>query len=248
MIPTDKKLLKEHIIKNGSFSSKENERIFINYFETAPRYIFRAVDKKYQITDKILADVGCAFGMNLPHCSKGSYGIEVDQKKVEFAQKLGLKIYSIDIGKEDIALLPKVEVIWCSHVVEHVNSPHIFLRKLHQLLKPGGLVVIFVPTIPLAPVLQHVPVLGKLVRGFDVDDHVNAYIPKTLQFFCERAGFKTIEVSPFYPGILTIFNKLPFFNRFVSRCTYIGQKIDNWEYPPEATRRTEKSVNGFRFK
>jgi SAM-dependent methyltransferase len=174
--------------------------------------------------------------------------IEVDKEKVEFAQKIGLKIYNIDIGKEDISLLPKVEAIWCSHVLEHVDSPHVFLRKLHQLLKPGGLVVLFVPTMPLVPILQHVPILGKLVKGYDVDDHINAFIPKTLQFFCERAGFETIEVSPFYPGILNVLNKLPVFNRFVSRCTYIGQKIEDWEYPSEATRKAEENLSGYRFR
>lgn len=247
MIPTENHLLKDHIIKNGSFNSEKNEKIYHQFFETAPRYIFRAVDKKYQITKKILCDVGCSFGMNLPFCAQGSYGIEINREKVEFAKNIGLTIFDIDIGKEDISSLPKVEVIWCSHVLEHVDSPHIFLRKLHQLLKPDGLLVLFVPTIPLIPILQQVPSLGKLVRGYDIGDHINAFIPKTLHFFCERAGFKTAEVSPFYPNILKIFNKLPFLNRLISRCTYVGQKIEGWEYPPDATRKAEENIKGYRF-
>ena len=90
-------MLKNHIIENGSYGVEENEKIYHDFFETAPRYIFRAVDKKYQIRDKTLCDVGCSFGMNLPHCSKESYGLEVDNEKVDFAQKIGLNVINLDI-------------------------------------------------------------------------------------------------------------------------------------------------------
>lgn len=239
--------LREYILTQGCYSRPENEQIYDKWFSNAPRYLFRAVDKKYGITKKILCDVGCSYGMNLLFCAPGSYGIEIEHHEVKFAEHLGLAVYERDIINEDICDLPKAEVVYCSAILEHVESPHILLRKLHQLLKPQGLVAVYVPTLPLISALRQLPGVGKYFTGHTASDHINAFVPSTLRFFCERAGFKTIEVSPFYPGPLRFLNHLPVANQLVDGCIYIGQSIRDWEYPRKATRRVTISKKGFEF-
>jgi 2-polyprenyl-3-methyl-5-hydroxy-6-metoxy-1,4-benzoquinol methylase len=239
--------LREFISAHGCYSRQENEDIYDRWFAKAPRYLFRAVDKKYGISRKILCDVGCSYGMNLLSCSPGSYGIEIEHHEVHFANRLGLTVYERDIINDEICDLPKVDAVWCSAILEHVDSPHILLRKLHQLLKPQGLMAVYVPTLPLISTLKQLPVVGKYFIGHTASDHINAFVPSTLRFFCERAGFKTIEVSPFYPGPLGLFNHLPLANQLVDGCLYIGESIQDWEYPRKATRRATISKKGFEF-
>jgi SAM-dependent methyltransferase len=238
----DKNWLRNYVLNYGCYSAEENLRIYEKWFATAPRYLFRAVDKKYWITDCVLCDVGCAYGMNLIHCKSGSYGIEIEEYAVKFARSLGLTVYQRDVLKNDLSDLPQSDALWCSAVLEHVDSPHVFLRKLHSLLKSGGLLVIYVPTIPLVTWMKHLPRLGRYFSGHLAADHVNAFVPETLRFFCERSGFETIELSPFYPGPLALFNHVPL-NRLVDGCVYVGRKIEGWEYPSKATRRTAVMVN-----
>lgn len=228
-----KKELREHILEHGLYSHEENLRIYEKWFANGPRYLFRAVDKKYGISNKPLCDVGCAYGMNLVYCHPGSYGIEIQEYEVKFAYGIGLKVYQKNLITDDISDLPNVEAAWCSAVLEHVDTPHIFLRKLHSLLKTDGVLALYVPTIPICPQLRHLPKFGKYFCGHTADDHINAYSPKTIRFFCERAGFKTLEISHFYPNLFSIFNKIP----FIDGCVYIGGKIDNWQYPERATRK-----------
>jgi SAM-dependent methyltransferase len=237
--------LREYILTHGCYSHEENLRIYEKWFASAPRYLFRAVDRKYGITEKVICDVGCAYGMNLVFCAPGSYGIEIEEYEAKFASSLGLTLYHCDVINDDLASLPEVEVVWCSAVLEHVDCPHTFLRKLHLLLKPDGLLAVYVPTIPLFPWLRHLPRLGRYFSGYTAADHINAFLLVTLRFFCERAGFKTIEVSPFYPGPLRAFNRLPLANRFVGGCVYVGRKIGDWEYPDKATRRVASNRRGF---
>ena len=66
---TNQPSLQEFVVQKGCYSSEENLRIYNKWFATAPRYIFRAVDRKYHLTDQILCDVGCAYGMNLVSCN-----------------------------------------------------------------------------------------------------------------------------------------------------------------------------------
>ena len=243
----DRSELKRLILEKGCFEQEENERIFKKWFQDAPRYLFRAVDRKYRLTQMEICDVGCSYGMNLVHCTPGSYGIELEPKQVAFARSLDLSVWQRDIITDDLSDLPRVDAVWCAAVLEHVESPHTFLRKLQQLLKPEGLLALHVPTVPALRSLGlgRLPVLGKYFTGHVASDHINAFTPETLTFVCERAGYRTIEVSPFFPGPLRLFNHVPPFPNMIDGCTYIGRAVPDWQYPPKATRRVAATPKGF---
>lgn len=186
--------------------------------------------------------------MNLPFCTPDSFGIEKTESEVRFARSLGLVVHQRDVLKDELSDLPKVQVVWCSAVLEHVDSPHTFLRKLSGLLNPGGLLLLYVPTIPLLPWLRHVPKFGRYFDGHTASDHVNAFVPSTLRFFCERAGYATLEISPFYPGILKVFNHVPLASRLVDGCVYVGRRIEAWDYPSKASRNAASDLQGLEAK
>ncbi len=215
--------LKQLIAEKGCYSREENLRIYEKYFAKAPRYLFRAVNKKYNIVGKTLCDVGCSYGMNLIFSAPGSYGIEIDAEKTRFARSIVLEVHQRDLLQDGAYGLPKIDVVWCSAVLEHLDAPYPFIRRLMELLKPGGLMIIYVPTIPLIRWLEHLPGVGRFLTGYDNRDHRYAFVPETLRFLCERAGLRTIEVSPFLPIPFSVFNHMPVLNRLVGRCVYIGQ-------------------------
>jgi len=109
------------------------------------------------------------------------------------------------------------------------------------------MVALYVPTLPLALSLKRLPLIHRYLTGHLSGDHINAFTPESLRFFCERAGFKTIEVSPFYPFPISLFNHVPLAKRLIGKCIYIGEKIENWEYPARATRRAANNIRGFEY-
>lgn len=239
--------MQQRILENGCYAPDENARICKKWFAAGPRHQFQAVNRKYRLTDKVICDVGCSYGMNLLYCQPGSYGIEIDKYAADFARSIGLSIHEVDFMTDDVSGLPQVEAVWCSALLEHVESVHIFLRKLSLILKPGGLLAIYVPAIPLIPALKHLPGLKHHVTGHLYSDHINAFTPSTLRFFCERAGYETLEVSPFMPGPLALFNHVPLLNRLVAGVTFVGRKIPDWDYPAGATRRAAAQGRGFEY-
>jgi SAM-dependent methyltransferase len=245
---TSQRDLRHHIETEGCYSREENLRIYDVWFARGPRYLFRAVDAKYGISTMVVCDAGCAFGTNLAYCPPQSYGIELEDYKANFARSIGLTVHSRDLMTDDVTDLPRVGAVWCSAVIEHVYSPHILLRKLHMLLNPGGLLALYAPMLPLLPGLQKVPHVQKYCTAWRVDDHINAFVPSTLRFFCERGGFETIELSPFYPRPLSALGYLPVTRRLTGICIYIGRSIAGWEYPRRATRRAVPVSNGFVFR
>jgi SAM-dependent methyltransferase len=231
-----KSMLRDYVISKGCYSKEENTRIYEKWFASAPRYVFRAVDNKYNMTEKIVCDVGCTYGMNIFYLKPGSYGIDLDLYSIKFAQSLGLNVFHGDIMNDEEMNLPKVEFIWCAAVLEHVNSPHLFLRKLHNLLIPNGMLALFIPTIPPFSWMCLLPGISHYFSAYVAADHINAFTPATLGFTCERAGFSTIEITPLYPQPFAIFNHIPLFRRIIGCYMYIGTKIESWNYPKGSTR------------
>lgn len=227
------------IITRGCYDAAENERIFKKWFARSPRVAFRRVDAAYGLRDKVICDVGCCYGADLFFAADGSYGLEVDPRYVNFAASIGLPVYQRDAcSQDDMRDLPPVDAIWCSALIEHVDSPHELLRNLHGIVKPGGLLFLFAPILPLIPALRYLPRYGSNFTSHLHDDHVSAFTPKTLRFTCERAGFKTLEVTALYRWPASLLNHSIFLQ---STCLYVGRAIAGWTYPEFASRRAKPS-------
>jgi SAM-dependent methyltransferase len=233
---------REYVLGRGCYDVRENERIFEKWFRPAPKVVFRRADAIYDLRGQTLCDVGCCYGANLFFTRPGSYGIEMNGDYVRFAQGLGLTVHERNVVEDDLTDLPRVDAVWCSAVVEHVDSPHVLLRKLHLLLKPRGLLLLFAPIFPLVQSLRFLPRYGKNFTSHLHDDHVSAFTAKTLRFTCERAGFETVELTALYRRPFSIFNRTLF---LPATCMYVGRARADWDYPANSSRRSAPTAKGF---
>lgn len=81
------------------------------------------------------------------------------------------------------------DVVTLWHVFEHLDDPRAILARIHQVLRPDGVVVIAVPNFDS---LQ-----ARLFRGawyhLDVPRHLFHYSPETLAGTLSAAGFRTVD-------------------------------------------------------
>ena len=96
-----------------------------------------------------VVDVGTGTGLFLRLARKaGDWDlIGTDYSKVNVA-KLQADGFDARFGTLDgIGIEPEsVDVIWASHVIEHMIDPPAFLATVQRYLKPGGVLVVFVPS------------------------------------------------------------------------------------------------------
>ncbi len=94
-----------------------------------------------------LLDVGTGDGRFLATARSAGYevaGTEVSEAGASYARERGFDVYlgqitELDLPSESFDLA----TIW--HVLEHVPDPGAVLRKVHSLLRPGGILVVAVP-------------------------------------------------------------------------------------------------------
>jgi SAM-dependent methyltransferase len=84
-----------------------------------------------------------------------------------------------------------LDVITMWQALEHVPQPLEVLRVAHQLLTPGGKLLVTVPNIDSLAFRW----FGSAWNGLDLPRHLVHFRPATLRLMLQRAGFRTVRVS-----------------------------------------------------
>lgn len=136
-----------------------------------------------------MLEVGSSWGFFLEAARQRGWqvqGIELSNSAANWAtEKLGLEVTCGTI--EDFAKLEHAafDVIVAWHVVEHVQDPVLFLKIVHDLLRPGGLLALRTPNVRSAPARLN----GWAWQWVGAPAHLSLFSPKSLVLSVEQAGF-----------------------------------------------------------
>jgi SAM-dependent methyltransferase len=94
-----------------------------------------------------LLDFGCGWGSVLNEAQRAGWqatGLEVDERKVAFCREQGLDAVYGDLLEQPFAAATFDAAI-AEQVFEHLYTPVEYMKELHRLLKPGGVLYVAVP-------------------------------------------------------------------------------------------------------
>lgn len=133
-------------------------------------------------------EVGCGTGSSLAY--QREYGLTV--AGVEWnasAARAARERYGLDVraGTLEEAKFPSgsFDVIFMSHVFEHLPNPAAALDEMHRILEAGGLVILKVPSISSASAQR----FGPHWLGLDLPRHLYHFSPSTITRLLEQHGF-----------------------------------------------------------
>jgi SAM-dependent methyltransferase len=133
-------------------------------------------------------DFGCGGGFILSRLSCArKFGVEVNPEACDQAVRNGLTVFG-GLGEMNGA---SVDVVISNHALEHVPDPLGELRRIRQVLKPGGRLVLVTP-------LER----GTSWRPADKNQHLFTWSPMNLGNLVTAAGFKVesaVVVSHRFP-------------------------------------------------
>ena len=113
--------------------------------EAILQMVCRAMERR-QISGECLVDVGCGAGNLYRHVrSRFFHYVGVDAVRYEdFPEQAEFCGFDLDSGRIP---LPdgSADVVAAVEVIEHLENPRDFMRKLVRLAKPGGWVIVTTP-------------------------------------------------------------------------------------------------------
>ncbi len=107
--------------------------------------------------------------------------IEPDKKCASTLEKIGIQIKTFDDFKDKNV---KYDLIILSHILEHVNDPLSFVRKLKNALSARGAIFIDVPCMDF-------------MFKQNVEPHISFFNLKSLKKLCELCGFQKYRMKYF---------------------------------------------------
>jgi SAM-dependent methyltransferase len=180
--------------------SWSKDTIHPTYVYANGRYVGRNVWKQQELLDRLqrfkqmnrILDVGCSAGFFLKLAKDRGWnvqGVEIAEWAATFArEELGVPVFQ---GMLQAAEFPSgsFDVAFSSHVLEHVEQPRTFIAEMKRVLRPGGALVIIVPTQFRSPAY----VFFHEWYGDGPPRHVSFFDRKSLTRLLEESGFRVIH-------------------------------------------------------
>ena len=136
-----------------------------------------------RVTDRRprILDVGCGTGANLLMLSQygDAEGVDISQDALAFCRERGLANVKLGAGEKLPYEDATFDLVTALDVVEHMDDDLAGLREMRRVLRPGGRVLLFVPTFMFLWGVQD-----------DVSNHRRRYRLAELRRVLEQAGFE----------------------------------------------------------
>ena len=145
-----------------------------------------------------LLEVGCGFGYFLEVAARAGFdvqGVDASPRAVaESSRRLPGRIFQGAVSEVPELEERRFDVIFASHLIEHISEPLPFVRDLATRLEPGGHLVLVTPNVKswLARIS------GSRWVSFKIPEHVVFYAPDTIGRLLRECGLEVLAVDPAY--------------------------------------------------
>ena len=185
----------------GDYWNERNSETSINseYTDTDSQgkrrnWVSQFLYTKQYITGKTLLEIGVGAGQSILWFEEEGFdvsGIEPDGRNVLMINKVLKRGKVAKTSVEEFSSDKVFDVIWMSHVLEHLIEPVNFLKKIRNNLKKNGVFFIEVPNCEYEPMLQ---------SSIEKNPHLYHFTKKALTKMVERTGYKIISCDIFRPA------------------------------------------------
>ena len=191
--------------------------------------------KPYFKSHPKLLEVGCMHGYFLKKAREIGFDV-TGLEKSKNAAIYGKKIFGLDIKDGDLSdakfKANSFDIIFISHVIEHLPNPKKDLKVLKKILKPNGLLVILCPNFNSIGAR----VFNRTWSWLCPPEHIFQYTPATISALLNSSGFsiKKLTSTNGDQGYLRYFgveivNFLPFSDEFkVNYRILIDENPNHW--------------------
>jgi len=163
----------------------------INYFLSL--FTFYSYENINYIKNGKFLDVGCGNGSRLMKMRRIGWnvsGVELNKKAYAECKKSNLEVFNTTL--EDAKLKSNsYDVVYLSHLIEHLSRPIETLYEAHKILKPNGLLYIKTP--------NRQSLGRKIFKKYwyhnDIPRHLHLFSKKSLSMLSKSIDFELIHYS-----------------------------------------------------
>jgi len=194
--------LRASLYGNAYFASEAREIGYQDYAAQETEYVTTFAEDLRCIAAWVphgsVLDVGCGYGYFLQAAAAAGYhpfGVDVAGHAVQVAAKR----FAGHVFEGVLETIPELagrafDVVFASHVVEHVAAPRAFVTGLADRLSERGVLVLVTPNV--RSLLARLS--GSRWVSYKFPEHVAFYDPHTIRHLLEASGLEVLTIDPAY--------------------------------------------------
>ena len=185
-----------HVLNNGQLSDDERKGV------EKEKRLFQEIEDKIGRKGKIL-DIGCATGLFLYGIRELGWevtGIDISVPMINFTNDIfKIEAYAGQYEDIDLGTSGPFDVIYCSHVIEHIPNPYIWMSKFKKDLTPEGILCLQIPNqYSLGRVIQRFLKNIKLRKNkwaiWRTPDHLFEPHAASLKYLIDKCGYNIVDM------------------------------------------------------
>lgn len=166
---------------------------------------------------KKVVDLGCGQGDHLKYFGPKSLGLDISPLNLAEARKKGLRVIRVNMNRPP-ELKEKFDIVFSSHLIEHLENPIDFLRYIRKLLKPEGCLVL---TFPNEYSLMHLKYPYFTPDG----NHLYSFSINNMRELFRSLGYKEVAV---YRDYFTALSKRMGINPLLNAIDYFPESVKDY--------------------
>lgn len=184
------------------------------------KLVLRVLDQAGIRAPAPVMEVGCGWGLNLDALERAGYaadGMDISRQVLEAIDVPARRLMEADLTQPLPDGHPLYDALLALDVIEHIDDDTAAVRRMAELLNPGGLAIISVPALP------------DLYSEFDrIQGHRRRYVPETLRGAVEGAGLTVERIFWWGAWMVPILRAMRRKGKEEKARTY----ADYWKMPP----------------
>jgi SAM-dependent methyltransferase len=220
----------EALYSEGYFEGVGTDAGYEEYANQEKEYLATFDDDVNRIRDFVthgsVLDVGCGYGYFVRRALAAgfdAYGVDLSPDGIREAEKHAPgRVFRGTLDEVEALADRRFDVIFASHLIEHIPEPRPLVETLAKRLNEGGIVMFVTPNIEswLARVS------GRRWVSFKIPEHVAYYTPTTIRHLLEGAGLEVLATDPAYQ-----YYRLPFLmSKIRELLDPIGRLVPGFEH------------------
>lgn len=173
-----------HIIENLSIASHEYRK---QRFGTERMEL---IERNYGKNQGRLLEIGSGSGFFLEEAKARGWdvvGCELSETACEFSRSREINVLNSTVAEANFSD-NEFNVVATFDVLEHIYDPKSFMKEIKRILKPGGLLFVYVPNLESASF----HLMGVNAHFIWPTHHLTYFTPETLSRFIESMDFEVV--------------------------------------------------------